>query len=80
MPILLDHQHILRLPAAVIDQASEFRSHFGAMDNAIHEAMLQQEFAGLESFRQVDLAGRLNNSRSGEANQSLRFRDDDIAE
>ena len=80
MPILLENQHLLRLPAAVIDQASQFGSHFGAMNDAIDKAVLQQEFAGLESFRQVNFASRLNNSRPCEANQGLRFRDDDITE
>jgi hypothetical protein len=56
----------LMLSAAVVDQPGQFRSHFGAMNDSIQEAMFQKELAGLKSVGKFNLAGGLHNARSSE--------------
>lgn len=50
------------------------------MDNAIHKSVFEQEFTGLKSFRKFNLAGGLNNSRSGKSDQCVRFSQNKITE
>ena len=64
---------------AVVDDPGQFRTQTRPMNDAINEPMLQQEFTCLEPIRQVDLAGCLNNTRTGKADKSVWFCDNDIA-
>lgn len=47
----VSHLAAIVLVHAVVDDAGEFRTQLSAVDDAIDESVLQQEFAGLEIIR-----------------------------
>ena len=57
------------LLSAVVDGSGQFALQVLATDDAVDEAVLQQELAGLKALGQLDADGGLDGSRAGEADQ-----------
>jgi hypothetical protein len=62
------------------DQLSQGRTHFGARDDAIDEAMLKQIFGSLEIFWELFSEGLFDNPSSGKPDCCFRFRQDNVAQ
>src|SRR5262249_49113662 len=60
--------------------AGDRRLELAAIDDQIHEAVLEQELASLESFWQLLADRLLDDARAGEPDERARFSDVEIAE
>src|SRR5262245_48087375 len=65
---------------AVVDGAGDFRFQAGAGDDAVDEAVLEEELAGLETFGEFQADGSLDSARAGEADEGFGFGEDQVAE
>ena len=54
--------------------------HLAAIDDQIEHALLDQELAALEPFRQLLADGLFDDARAGKADQRLRLGEVDVAE
>ena len=61
-------------------QGSNALTHLMPMKNHVDGAMLQQELAALETFGQLFTNSLLDNTRTGETDQRIRFRNVQIAQ
>src|SRR5262245_18547174 len=64
---------------AVIDDPGHFGAEILAVDDAVHEAVLEQELAGLEPLGQFEPDGVLDRPLACEADHRPRFGQRDIA-
>src|SRR5436190_14892543 len=53
--------------------------HFFARDDRVDQAMVEEEFGGLEARGEFGLGGILDNARAGEADHGAGFGDDQVA-
>ncbi len=66
------------LLAAEVDRPRDFALQVRAAHDAVNEAMLQEEFAGLESLGQFDANRGLNHARAGKTDQGTWLGEDHI--
>ena len=62
------------------DQLSEQASEFLAVDDPVKESVLQEELAGLETWRELNPNGLRDHLGAGEADQRFRLGDDEVAQ
>src|SRR4051794_33519359 len=60
--------------------ARQRRFHLAAIDDQVEHAVIHEEFASLESLRQLLADGLFDDARSRESDQRLRFRDVQVAQ
>src|SRR5882762_5914495 len=63
-----------------VQRAPDVRLHVFTVDHGVEHAVLQQELAALNPFRQLLTDGLLNHARSGETDQRARLGDVQIAQ
>src|SRR5207237_5225762 len=68
------------LRAHEAERARDRRLHLAAIDDEIEHAVLEQELAALEAFRQLLTDGLLDDARPRESDQRFRLRDVQVAE
>src|SRR5690242_9008097 len=69
-----------RLRLHEVERARQILLHLFAVNDRIEEALLQKEFAALESFWEGLPNCLLDHARAGEADQRARFGDIQVAE
>src|SRR5262245_22952547 len=64
---------------AVVDDPGDLRPQILAVDNPVHEPVLEQELAGLEPFRQLQPHGVPDRPLAGEPDHRTGLGDGDVA-
>jgi hypothetical protein len=64
----------------VVDELSDRTLEVPPLDDPVDEAVFQQEFARLESARELHAHGLFDNARTSESDEGLRFRENEVAE
>ena len=65
---------------AVVDQPRDLATKFVAMNNAIDEAVFEQELARLEARGEFDFDRLFDDTRTRKADEGFWFGEDDVAE
>ena len=71
---------MLQLLAAVVDDAGDLGFEVAAGDDAVDEAVFEEELGGLEAFGEFETDGGFDGAGAGEADEGLGFGDADVAE
>src|SRR6476620_2568909 len=68
------------LLAAVVDRTGDFAFEACAGDDAVDEAVLEEELAGLEAFREFQANRGFDGAGAGKTDEGFGFGEDEIAE